>query len=86
MTELLSGFLTAGYALAGLHFLKFRQKTGDRLFLIFAIAFWVLAVQRVSLVLLSDVPEAIVYLYMLRVVAFLLIIGAIVDKNRAGGA
>lgn len=86
MTELLSGILTAGYALAGLHFLKFRQKTGDRLFLIFAIAFWVLAIQRVSLVLLSDVEEAIVYLYMLRVVAFVLIIGAIVDKNRAGNA
>jgi hypothetical protein len=86
MTALLSGMLTAGYALAGLHFLKFRWRSGDRLFLIFAVAFWVLAVQRAALVLLAQVPEATIYLYMLRVVAFVLIIGAIIDKNREKAA
>jgi Family of unknown function (DUF5985) len=82
MTVLLSGMLTAGYLIAGVHFLKFRQRTGDRLFLIFGLAFWVLALQRAALTLVSDLSGAEIYLYGLRVVAFLLIIGAIVDKNR----
>ena len=83
MTALLSGMLTAGYLVAALHFLKFRQRTGDRLFLAFAVAFAVLAAQRTALVLLADVPEATLYLYGLRVVAFTVIIAAIIDKNRA---
>jgi Family of unknown function (DUF5985) len=82
MTVLLSGMLTAGYLIAGVHFFKFRQRTGDRLFLIFGLAFWVLAAQRAALTLVSDVSDAAIYLYALRSVAFLLIIGAIVDKNR----
>ena len=83
MTALLSGMLTAGYLVAALHFLKFRQRTGDRLFLAFAIAFAVLAGQRAALVLLAERPEATLYLYGLRVLAFALIIAAIIDKNRA---
>ena len=83
MTEMLSGMLTAGYLVAGLHFLKFRYRTGDRLFLIFAIAFGILAVQRAALVALASMPEATIYLYALRSLAFILIIAAIVDKNRA---
>jgi hypothetical protein len=83
MTELLSGMLTAGYLVAALHFLKFRTKTGDRLFLAFSIAFALLALQRAALVLLADVPEATLYLYGVRVIAFLLIVAAIIDKNRA---
>ncbi len=86
MDDLISGMLVAGYLIAGLHFLKFRKRSGDRLFLIFAIAFWVLAVQRLALTLLADRPEATIYPYVLRVVAFLLIIWAIVDKNRASGS
>ena len=85
MTEMLSGILTTGYLVAALHFLKFRHRTGDRLFLIFAVAFCILAVQRALLVAFSDVPEATLYLYALRSLAFFLIIAAIVDKNRASG-
>ena len=82
MTALLSGLLTAGYLVAALHFLKFQRRTGDRLFLAFAIAFAVLAAQRAALVVLAEVPEATLLLYGLRVLAFLLIIAAIIDKNR----
>jgi len=85
MKDLISGMLVAGYLVAGLHFLKFRQRTGDRLFLIFAIAFWLLAVQRVALTALADQADTAIYPYLLRVAAFLLIVGAIVDKNRAAG-
>ena len=82
MTTMLSGMLTMGYLVAALHFLKFRHRTGDRLFLAFGTAFAILALQRAALVLLAEMPEATLYLYGLRVLAFLLIIAAIIDKNR----
>ena len=85
MNDLASGVLAAGYLVAGLHFLKFRVRTGDPLFLCFAIAFWTLAAQRIGVALLVRETEAGVYLYALRVLAFLLIIYAIVQKNRSPG-
>ncbi len=83
MRDLLSGAIVMGYVVAGLYFLKFWTGTSDRLFLIFAIAFWLLALQRMLLSLLAGVPEAHIYLYVVRLLAFVLIIAAIVDKNRA---
>jgi hypothetical protein len=83
MSEMISGILLMGYAVAGLHFLRFWKRSRDRLFLIFAIAFWVLAAQRVWLTLAADRPGAAVYIYALRLLAFVLILVAILDKNRA---
>lgn len=82
MRDLISGMLIAGYIVAGLHFLKFSRSSRDRLFVMFAIAFWILAAQRAALVLTSSIHEAAVYLYVLRLAAFALIITAIADKNR----
>lgn len=86
MVDLISGMLSAGYLVAGLHFLKFWRRSRDRLFLIFACSFAVLAVQRAALSLLAGVRGADTYLYALRLAAFLLILGAIVDKNRGSAA
>lgn len=83
MNDPTSGMLAAGYLIAGLHFLKFHERSGDRLFLVFAVAFWMLAVQRIALTVFAYQAEATIYIYSLRVIAFLLIIGAIIDKNRA---
>ena len=79
----LSGGLTMLYAVIALFFLKFRSRTGDRLFALFAAAFFILAAQRLMLTVARDWSEGAVWLYGLRLVAFLLIIVAIVDKNRA---
>jgi hypothetical protein len=68
---------------AGLFFLRFWRKTRDRLFLIFAVAFWLLAVQRLALVFSRNMVEDDTGLYLVRLFAFLLILGAIVDKNRS---
>jgi hypothetical protein len=83
MSEMISGILLMGYAVAGLHFFRFWKRSRDRLFLIFAIAFWVLGAQRAWLTLGVYRPGAAVYIYTLRLLAFILIIIAIVDKNRA---
>jgi hypothetical protein len=83
---LMSGALTALYAVIGLFFLRFRSRTGDRLFTLFASAFFLLAVQRFAITLARDLGESTTWLYGMRLVAFVLIIIAIVDKNRSAAA
>jgi hypothetical protein len=83
MNELISGALIAGYLTAGLFFLRFWKSTHDRLFLLFASAFGVLALQRLILSLTTVSTEDATYLYVLRLAAFIIIIIAIVDKNRS---
>jgi hypothetical protein len=80
---LVSGAIAMGYAVAGMFFLRFWRETRDRLFLIFAGAFWVLGLQRLALVFSRDMVEEHTGLYLIRLFAFLLILGAIVDKNRS---
>jgi hypothetical protein len=86
MSELISGAMAMAYLVSGLFFLRFWKDTADRLFLIFAVAFGLLAAQRTLLTVLSDRPDAHLLLYVVRLLAFLLIIAAIVDKNRASGS
>ena len=80
---LISGAIVMGYAVAGLFFLRFWRETRDRLFAIFAAAFWLLGLQRLALAALPLAPEEATWLYVARLLAFLLILWAIVDKNRA---
>ena len=81
-TQMVSGAITMGYAVVGLFFLRFWRETRDRLFLIFAVAFWILGVQRLALVLTRQMVETGTGLYLVRLFAFLLILAAIIDKNR----
>jgi hypothetical protein len=82
VTSLVSGLLVMGYAVAGLFFLRFWRETRDRLFGIFAGAFWLLALQRLLLALFQDPDREQLWLYGIRLLAFVLILAAIVDKNR----
>ena len=70
--------------MAGLYFSNFWRITGDRLFRLFAYAFWVLALHWTALGILEPTVESRHYLYLLRLLAFVLILVAIVDKNRRG--
>ncbi|HEX6040649.1 DUF5985 family protein [Longimicrobium sp.] len=82
LSAVVSGVLVAGYAVAGLFFLRFWRDTRDRLFGIFAAAFWLLAAQRLALALSADPNGEQLMLYGIRLLAFVLILAAIVDKNR----
>jgi amino acid transporter len=85
LKALVSGAMVMGYLTAGLFFLRFWRDTRDRLFAIFAGAFFLLGIQRAVLtVAVHDGDTGSVWIYMLRLLAFLLILFAIVDKNRAG--
>ncbi len=80
---LVAGALTMGYCVAGLFFFRFWRRTADRLFALFAASFAILAIQRIALALTVDIRANSPWLYSLRLVAFLLILAAILEKNRA---
>ena len=81
MSEFVWGLITMGYAVAGLFFLRFWSRTREGLFAAFAAAFWLLALNQ-ALVAISAIPrEEQTWFYLLRLAAFLIIIGAIVGKN-----
>ncbi len=82
MIQLMSGAIVTGYLVTGLFFLRYWRQSGDRLFAIFAAAFWLLAAQRLALALTTQYFEDVTWLYGVRLVAFLLILLAIIDKNR----
>ncbi len=79
----IAGALAMGYAVAALFFLRFWKRSRDRLFAIFALAFLLLGAQRLALVLAAHHEIDTTWIYALRLLAFLLILSAIVDKNRA---
>ena len=82
MIDFLSGTLLALDFVAGLFFLKFWAASRDRLFAMCAAAFWILAVQRLILTLTRSIFEDQAIFYLLRLLAFVIILVAIVDKNR----
>ncbi|MFV3131087.1 DUF5985 family protein [Niveispirillum sp. KHB5.9] len=81
MQHFIWGLITMGYLLAGLFFLRFWSRTRDLLFGAFAVAFWLLALNQ-GLVAVADLPrEEVSWLYLLRLLAFMIIIAAVVEKN-----
>ncbi len=83
MSLIISGALVMGYSIAATFFFRFWRETADRLFAMFSAAFLILAVQRLALALTPDIYGHSTALYSLRLLAFLIIIAAIIDKNRA---
>lgn len=82
MIDVLSGILVALDAVAGLFFLKFWRASRDRLFAMFGAAFFILGIQRLVLAVTRTAFEDQAVFYILRLLAFVIIIVAIVDKNR----
>ena len=81
MIPFLSGAVALGYLISGVFFLRFWRKTSDRLFIAFAMAFFLLALNQTLAHWLGAADERVAYTYLLRVLAFVLILGAIVAKN-----
>ncbi len=76
------GALTMASITAIVFFLRFWRTSRDRLFLFFAGAFAVLAVDWVAVAAFGQLESVRHYVYLVRAGAFLLIILGIVDKNR----
>ena len=86
MFQFTAGLITMGFLVAGLFFIRFHRQTRDGLFLAFGIAFWLLALNQ-AILGLTDLPvEERSWIYLLRLAAFILILFAIISKNRRSPA
>jgi hypothetical protein len=82
MNEMLVGAIAAAAFVCGLYFLRFWRATHDRFFLLFALAFWIEGGHRVVVYHWSAGDEGEPVHYLARLVAYMLIIVAILGKNR----
>jgi hypothetical protein len=76
-----SGAISMGYLILGVFFLKFWRRTRDSFFVLFAFAFWLLAVNQAAFAGFGNAGPGEGWIYLFRLGAFLLIIIAIVRKN-----
>ena len=83
MNEFLMGGIAVASFVAGLFFLRFWRHTGDRFFIYFAISFWMEAANRFAMILFLEPKEDAPGYYVVRLVAYGLIVAAIIHKNRA---
>ena len=82
MENFILGMSAMAFAASGLFFLKFWKKTADRFFVIFAAAFFTLALDRVVPLFIDRTNEFAPLGYLLRLIAFLLILSAVIYNNR----
>jgi hypothetical protein len=80
----LLGVIVTASLTAGMFFLKFWRRTRDPLFLAFSAAFVIEGLNRVVFLFVDRPNEGNPLIYTVRLMAFLLIVAAIVWKNRGG--
>jgi hypothetical protein len=81
--QFLLGLLVMACATAGLFFLRFWRRTRDGLFRTFALAFWLLGLNWLLLAAVEK-DEVRPVLYLIRLLAFVMILVGIWQKNRRG--
>ena len=84
MRIFLWGTLAMASVIASIFFLRYFHLTRDRLFVFFAIAFIAMALNWIGLAIADPGIETRHHVYLLRLIAFLLILIGIFDKNRRG--
>jgi hypothetical protein len=82
--DFLGGAVSMGFAVAALMFLRFWRRTREGLFLAFAGSFMLMGLMQALLTLGGIPTEERSGLFLLRLAAFLLIIGALWWQNRRG--
>lgn len=81
MRQFLWGMLTMATAIASLFFLRYWTLTRERLFAFFSLAFAVMALSWVGLAVVDPAYELRHYVYLIRLLAFIILIIGIIDKN-----
>jgi len=84
MNEMLVGAIATASMVAGLFFLRFWKSTRDRFFLYFSMSFFIEGFNRFLLGFMGGVREEAPAYYLIRLVAYGLILVAILDKNQTG--
>ena len=89
-SDMVNTFLQGACAMAcwviGLFFWRYWRVSRDRLFLFFLAAFWTFTLNWIGLIAFNPNDDTRHWFYVARLVAFLLIIAGIVDKNRRSKA
>jgi len=78
----LLGVIATCSVAAGLFFLRFWRNSRDPLFLLFAIAFLIEGLNRTTRIFFPHPSEASPWVFVVRALAFLLILAGIINKNR----
>lgn len=81
MREFLWGLLTMASAVSSLLFLRYGKVTRDRIFLFFSAAFLAMTFNWFGLAIIEPDNEHRHVAYLLRLLAFVLILVGIIDKN-----
>jgi hypothetical protein len=84
MATFLLGAMAMACATAAVFFPRFWKRTGDRLFLYFAISFLMEAINRTAFALGEFSREADPLYYGIRLASYVLILWAIIEKNMLG--
>lgn len=85
MDKVLMGAIALGSLLVALFFLRFWRRSRDSFFLYFAASFAIEGINRIALAVVPYAREDEPIFYIVRLVAYGLILVAIWQKNRANG-
>lgn len=80
MNDILTGAITMASLVIALFFLRFWRNTGDRFFLYFSLSFLIEGLHRLYSALNNDVEDTPLH-YLIRLLAYGLILWAILEKN-----
>ena len=89
MNEFFSGMSMVTFFASALFFFKFWRASHERFFLYFFHATLLLGLERIVLLMVTrfnvtlPVAESLAWVYLIRLLAFVIIIVAILDRNRA---
>ncbi|MCA1246528.1 DUF5985 family protein [Massilia sp. MS-15] len=81
MIQMMYGAISMASLTIALFFLRFWRNTGDRFFLYFSASFFIEGLHRVYSAVLNEAGEDSPTHYLIRVLAYGLIVWAIVEKN-----
>ena len=81
MYDLFIGAISMGSLVIALFFLRFWRSSGDRFFMYFALSFFIEGLHRIYSAVLNETGEDSPLHYLIRLLAYGLILWAILEKN-----
>lgn len=81
MLDFIRGAVAMGFLVAAGFFIRFWRQTRDRLFCLFAIAFVLISANNALQTVMHESVQNNILPYVIRLLAFLIIALAIIDKN-----
>jgi len=85
MEGFLLGVIATASIASAVFFLRFWRDSGDSLFLAFGLAFLIEGLNRATILFIDHPSEGTPRIYIVRCVAFVIILAGIVNKNRRAG-